>query len=696
MAPQPGDDSQSSMNSIHSHNYRHPAGKDEHGYWHVPSGGLLCFSFSIDEAIEKRFNFEDEHGCPTAAGLPHLQKCTTYPDAFWNAKMPSRLGMCFLKAYTESVRIKPCFTKVVPLLMQFKSLKGNFREQELLVNALSHDFQLTFAQVEQMHNVRSATLNVVPKLLHCVTTPCGTYLTVGISSCLQDYVKTFSACHKFLMLNSENPTAQYSLDLGNPSEYAVAQAVLLLDHWESIAAKRRGCVDSSMHGSWSGIRNAYYANQYIKNLREWHLPPRNHVGFSFSSWRRPPADCRPIFESTWQNMLVEVRASTCRTIDKLSALHAVSSQIFIDSAQLRELLGSFDCSCHRSSAISSFIFRLTDPQNMKIFRARLADVDEKQVLSHRLGTIVNFPFLQPEETWFSFDLSTYEGRLATNTLLQIAFHERVENIRQPSLLRSDGTYFDFVMGVPLSWEQLEYIPTSGQFSCRYVCAPEDRKLHLRYQFARTLGGWRVNQDGHRINWWSALAEMPEEVRECVMTLLYYIIRDFPGVWAFWRKMQQNGQMNLQQLQNSVKKWKKLSRNEEMTVGVFRFLDPDESGVVSVHEWAVMHQLWKELTLSILEFLQYVDRTFSGNFENAWYHLDEDGSGTIDFEEWEEAVRVIGYFGEGTEIYNYCCDSSGTITKEIGWQKLVDLWKDREKVRHELFDADFASQSRASF
>jgi len=136
------------------------------------------------------------------------------------------------------------------------------------------------------------------------------------------------------------------------------------------------------------------------------------------------------------------------------------------------------------------------------------------------------------------------------------------------------------------------------------------------------------------------------------------------------------------------KWKKLCKHDKTCVEVFRFLDPDESGQVSSSEWGVLHQLWKELELSILEFLQYIDRTFASNFLMAWEELDDDRSGEIDFEEFTDAIHFIGYFGEGTPIFNYACDKKGYIT-ETGWKKLMDFWKDRANVRNMIFDTQSA-------
>jgi len=284
----------------------------------------------------------------------------------------------------------------------------------------------------------------------------------------------------------------------------------------------------------------------------------------------------------------------------------------------------------------------------------------------------------------NLNLGTYEGRLAASLAVGLALKERLQNIRNPVLLFPNGSRYNFVMGMPLSWEHFDQVPSSGFLSFRYVCAPEDRNSPLRFSMALKYGSWRINPAVDKVIYWSALSEAPDSV----LTVLYYILQDFKDVWGCWKKLCGSGlsSVSISQFKISMKKfkWKKLSKHPEQVIEIFRFLDPDESGEVSSHEWCVLHQLWKELNLSILEFLQYLDRTFGSCFDTAWKNLDADDSGEIDREEWAEAVSAIGYFGEGTPIFNYACDANDNITIE-GWNKLMDLWRNRVKLQALLFN-----------
>lgn len=439
----------------------------------------------------------------------------------------------------------------------------------------------------------------------------------------------------------------------------------------------------SMENTWSGIRNAFHQNCHVPRITEVRLPPHHHLHFDYSSFRRPPSKCVSISDECWNRVLLQLERSKCKRHDKVIAIRSISSQVYIRSVQLRELLGTFFCPRDRTIIITTFVFRLTDPQNMKIFSSRLGDFAERLAMIQRLGTLAMFPYFQPEEAILSLNLSTYEGRLAASLAVHLARQENVRNIRQPSLLRADGTYFDFIMGIPLSWEHLESVPTSGLFQFRYVCSPEERKVQLRRRLAAKYGGWRTKEDGQDdVVWWSSLSEAPE----AVLTFLYYTLRDFPDVWTCFKTIERFGSTAPHSFREALKSmgWKKFVKHESLATKVFRYLDPDNSGSISLVEWSALHQLWKELQLSILEFLQYLDRHFSGNFHIAWNVLDADESGEIDRQEWAEVTGLIGYFGESTPIFNYICNHKGHITSD-GWKKLKTLWSQRVSLRKMIFD-----------
>merc|ERR1740121_2322132 len=84
--------------------------------------------------------------------------------------------------------------------------------------------------------------------------------------------------------------------------------------------------------------------------------------------------------------------------------------------------------------------------------------------------------------------------------------------------------------------------------------------------------------------------------------------------------------------------------------LFRYLDMGGEGSVSLEEWQLLDQLWKEFDLSIREFVQFLCLGFGEELENAWAVLDDDGSGEMDEAEWMEAVQQIGYFGPAKVVF----------------------------------------------
>merc|ERR1719353_2078588 len=130
--------------------------------------------------------------------------------------------------------------------------------------------------------------------------------------------------------------------------------------------------------------------------------------------------------------------------------------------------------------------------NEKVFRVRFENQDELALLRHRLGYVLMFPFIQPEQSCFNLNFAHYDERVAAVLLLQLSAKESMHNLREPSFLKDDGTVDPFVLGVPRSWStDASKLPPSGLFRCTYNCAPEDRCYDFRKQMMRELGGWPV-------------------------------------------------------------------------------------------------------------------------------------------------------------------------------------------------------------
>merc|ERR1719221_1690138 len=129
----------------------------------------------------------------------------------------------------------------------------------------------------------------------------------------------------------------------------------------------------------------------------------------------------------------------------------------------------------RADLVVMFFFRLVDVHNEKLFRVRFEEDSEELVLASRLGHLAFFPWVQPEQLWFQFDLKHHDERVAANQLVfALAAKEGAGNMRNLSFMHDDGRRDPLTFGVPRSWEQIDRMPRNGVLKAFYTCSPEDR------------------------------------------------------------------------------------------------------------------------------------------------------------------------------------------------------------------------------
>lgn len=679
--------------------YKHPREKDKYGVWCVPGCGALTLNFSIVEVLSTVFSIENlgkaarqpdqpksrsVGGCGQA-GLAapsnaNLRISWLHRDAVVRDNTLQPVAARFTERYMASVRFMPSFRKVVPLLAQWQSLKGQPREQQLLLDALSHDFLLTFAHIHQFCRVRSRTVDVLSKLLPCMEGgPVQLYLAMTIPGKLDDFLKVYNNCQRLFHFNPENPTARYRLDLGNTADYAVGESLVLIDRWEAVMARKKGCVDMSQRGNWSNFRNIMYQNHEIASVADFQLPSHDTIEFDFVSWRRPPPHARVLQDECWEQVMLMLTMSECKPDAKVKALSSISDQLFLKALQLRELLSAFEEAENHVEVMCLFLLRLGDPQNTKVVRARLNEA-ERKMITHRMGILTVYPFVQPEQYKFDSKLSIYEDRMAVALTFSFAVREGMHNIQELSLILPDGKHYPFLQGAPPSWEKYEVVPTEGVFHCKYKCSPEDRRLAIRKEFAFKYAGWDSSGVDANTMWWSDLNEAPDPV----LYFLYYCMKQFKDMDTPFRTICGSGPMTLDMFKRQMASWgwDKFKKNPTWVTQVFRYLDPDSGGEVTREEWGAVEQLFKELQLTILEFLQHLNRTFMGNFGMAWDEIDADGSDSIDFEEWEEATKYICFFGAAVPIFYFLADDNDMIGRKA-WSRLPELWADRHDLRQKI-------------
>merc|ERR1712151_531829 len=185
------------------------------------------------------------------------------------------------------------------------------------------------------------------------------------------------------------------------------------------------------------------------------------------------------------------------------------------------------------------------------------------------------------------------------------------------------------------------------------------------------GHWKLAVAERDVMWWSGLNEFPPDVHE----FMEWLCPRFPNILDAFFKIDGpggNGVVSLREFEEGLQELgcKKFAGRDEMQrIGaIFRYLDPSGEGGISPNEWMVLDQLWKEMQLSLKEFVQFMSRAFdkTSNFlAEAWEVLDDDESGEISLEEWQTLVQEkFHYFGPSTTIFNFLDeDDKGTISRE---------------------------------
>jgi len=390
-------------------------------------------------------------------------------------------------------------------------------------------------------------------------------------------------------------------------------------------------------------------------VAEWSLPEADEFELDYVSSKRPPVTAQALTDQLWERLMVNLYDSKCPAEEKLKVLRAISHEIYITAKHMRQMMGFFNETEHRQEAFVMFYTRIIDVQNLKLCCVRFGKDEEVARLRNRLGHTFFFPFFQPENAKFELDLSYNDHRLCANMLVALAAREKSSNLRDAVWKRPDGVMDDFPMGVPRSWETTT--PTGGTFFCRYVCSADDRNFNFRRSLAQKYSYFPRDVTENDIDWLTGLNEPPEDV----LDLLEFLIGNVKSMEEAFNIIDggepgctSNSQLTLREFESGLKSLgcKKFEGADEQAriAGVFRYLDPGGEGSVSAKEWSVLDQLWKEFDLTIREFVQFLQFAFGDDLQDAWDALDEDGGGSLSYEEFSEAVKAAGYFGPSRVVF----------------------------------------------
>lgn len=639
------------------------------GLWQVPTSGRLVCNFSVEAQIQSSLSGVDD-------------------DDY--------LG--FLDTHFELTRFKADRQKITALFAKWLELEGREEDQSIYLQALAKDFNMSLPYLGYLCRSSPSSVRRTMKTMF-PTVPSddqSRYLAMLCLPSLSDFYTCYPRMEALLTFNAQNATGHYSLDLGNSCEFAVAQRLILLDRWEAVCNKRRQRVDISATGNRSQLRNENHQGRplllRVRSVAEWSLPEYGIFELDYVSCYRPPARAKPLSDELWESLMVSMyNCKEFRPEDKLKALRSISHLIFITCMHMRQMVGYFKETSHREEAFVTFFPRVVDMHNSKQFTVRFDSQDELQRLRGRLGFVTSFPFLQPENTTFVLNLKYNDQRLCCSMLVDLALHEKFGNLRESHMVSEDGVADPMTMGVPRGWADFAKVPSTGTFSCKYVCAPEDRQVDFRKKLSQTYGFINTTFSESDIAWWTGLNEVGEDV----LDLLEFFISRYNHVNEAFAHIDggvrgadgggsnttSNGELTLREFEAGIRdigchKFKGPNEKERIAA-VFRYLDPGGEGNVSLQEWQILDQLWKEFVLSIQEFVQFLIYAFGDELEFAWEELDDDGSGELSEDEWFQAVKRIGYFGPARVVFALL---DGSDDGNISWDEFRELEKYRRKKK----------------
>jgi len=538
---------------------------------------------------------------------------------------------------------------------------------------LAKDFMLMPAHLEHLSkmctNMRKETIyRLLPSVKGGETAEAYCMLLFGS---VGEFLQMHKTVKVFIDFNIENPTGHYKLHLESPTDHAIAVKLLLLDRWEVVLDRRQGRADASQRGNKSHFRNEEHADRPlhldVDSISDWNLPECDMLEFDYVSSKRTPIHAGTLSCRAFSNLLVSLFDAQCAHESKVDVLHMLSHLIYLTSGQLREMMMAFKSETHRADVFVTFFLRVVDMWNSKKFRVRFSDEAEIRNLQSRLGHVIIFPFVQPENLCIKVDFAKFDERLCCNMLLCIGGKEGAGNIRDPVFYDGNGNLDPLALGIPRSWEIMSSMPQAGIFSCRYVCSPENRRFKDRTALAEKSSYFSMDVAETEVDWWTGLEEVPPDV----LDLLEFLIGNFDDVYQAFHKIDGEGGNGVITLKEFVEglaeinctKYKGKGEKERVDA-VFRYLDPGGEGSVSEEEWGVLDQLWKEYQLCISEFVWFVQRTFGDDLMVSWEYLDEDGSGEVTLEEFTEAVEALGFYGPARCIFGLIDNSDdGSISMD---------------------------------
>jgi hypothetical protein len=443
--------------------------KDLENVWILPKKGLLTFTalFKLRESADDVVN---------GRGTDPLTTLKPVTDRMFHG---------FLKGVYSHIRLLP--------------------QQIQILDAISNFFLFTESQILQLIDDLVSTprmrRNVLRKLFPSKTSG-GLHIIRMYSDVIfgKKSEKSSNTDHvSSTVFSSENPTGHYVLSLANPFDRAIGQQLISIDRAEIEYAKQ---IDRAKNlGSFTNFRNGILDGKSFRYYPDWVLP---HVGvweFDYVTTHRFPLsiaqkDTIPnssVNETTWKEFL-ECMASVFDSNKEggfniaMTALRRISGSIMVTSAQLDALLRcdpSLTQDMKTEMAVILFR-RIVDYAEVKeqLCRARMGiepalDASGLEMLERKLGKLNLMNPMKADNTSFTCDLATPEGRFTAQIVLSLLSREKGSRIINSRIGKTESAAQ--TCDPPKSWNT--FVPHEGYWSVTYVTSEDgsgiDKALRKR-------------------------------------------------------------------------------------------------------------------------------------------------------------------------------------------------------------------------
>ncbi|CAE8702862.1 unnamed protein product [Polarella glacialis] len=384
--------------------------------------------------------------------------------------------------------------------------------------ACSQDFYFNAAQVSQLCRDRPGNAaELVCKLFPALADRSSQLLL--LREVRPGHVAQVSrSIEQMLWFQEGNPTGHYNLDLAEPTDFAVAESLLLINAWESEVSRWALRANVSQSGNHDCVRNEAYDGKSFTYAKDFTLPSRGLLRLDYSSTRRPPPLAHHSQFPEVTEMIMLLMSAQVKSCSKLRALRAVSVHFFLSTVQCRNMLQCFPIvpgeSVERQDAFCILHTRVTDRDRLLgsdllytvqannfsiVSKSKVMGVSVKDArpsvpyattpvlqapdqlsLIRRLGHLHVLNPLRPEVSRMQCHLLIFEQRKVVEFLVNLATTEQGGRV----LAWAPGGR---QVGLPSSWSD-KGVPTKDvQYTVGYDCAAVNQSSRQNLAECYTVG-----------------------------------------------------------------------------------------------------------------------------------------------------------------------------------------------------------------